>query len=177
MPLPGALARSPIPIAAAITGHATAGGTVLLHLLRLQDCGHRAIGSWDSTRCRLGCPCRRCIFSGLERLIGAHQAERLAVGGLLISPDEALRESDWWTRLFLRDQVVSRALDFGAAACWHCRWMRWPLRGGALALTYSNYSRSLSISSSTMSTQLGGVLRGADHALGVLVDRLARKKV
>ena len=85
-----ALALSPIPIAAAVTGHATAGGTVLPIF-----CDYRVVsqGDWKLglNEVQVGLPLPPIILAGLKRLVGARQAERLAVGGLLISPAEAFR--------------------------------------------------------------------------------------
>jgi hypothetical protein len=59
------LAASPIPIAAAVTGHSPAGGTVLALF-----CDFRVMAQGDSrsdsTRCKLGfrCPLLFCLDSG-----------------------------------------------------------------------------------------------------------------
>src|SRR6202142_3838427 len=105
-----ALALSPIPIAAAMTGHATAGGTVLPIY-----CDHRiaAQGDWKlgGNEVQVGLPLPPVVLAGLRRLVSAHQAERLAVGGLLISPDEAARIG-LVDELVPLDQVVSRAIEW-----------------------------------------------------------------
>jgi Delta3-Delta2-enoyl-CoA isomerase len=105
-----ALALSPIPIAAAITGHATAGGTVLPIF-----CDHRVVaqGDWKLglNEVQVGLPLPPVIFAGLKRLLGAHQAERLAVGGLLISPGEAFRIG-LVDEVVPVDHVVSRAIEW-----------------------------------------------------------------
>ncbi|HXR17554.1 MAG TPA: enoyl-CoA hydratase/isomerase family protein [Terriglobales bacterium] len=105
-----ALAISPIPIAAAITGHATAGGTVLPIFCDFRVAAH---GEWKLglNEVQVGLPLPPLIFAGLRRLVGAHQAERLAVGGLLISPDEAARIG-LVDEVVPLDQVVSRALEW-----------------------------------------------------------------
>src|SRR5579863_9145228 len=66
----GALACSPIPIAAAITGHATACGIVLIIFC---DCMVAAQGDWKFglNEVRVGLALPRVIFFGLERLIVA----------------------------------------------------------------------------------------------------------
>src|SRR6202167_3815847 len=108
--LGGVLARSPIPIAAAITGHATAGGTVLP---LFTDYRIAAQGEWKLglNEVQVGLPLPPIIFAGLRRLVGAHQAERLAVGGLLIAPDDGGRIG-LVDELVSLDQVVSRALEW-----------------------------------------------------------------
>jgi Delta3-Delta2-enoyl-CoA isomerase len=105
-----ALALSPIPIAAAITGHATAGGTVLPIFC---DCRVAAQGDWKLglNEVQVGLPLPPVIFSGLKGLIGARQAERLGVGGLLISPDEAARIG-LVDEVVPLDQVVNRAIEW-----------------------------------------------------------------
>jgi len=93
-----ALASSPIPLAAAITGHAPAGGTVLALF-----CDWRVAAEGDSkiglSEVQVGLPLPPLILSALRRLVGPRQAERLAVTGLLVSPAEALQ-------LGLVDEVV-----------------------------------------------------------------------
>src|ERR1700758_4660229 len=86
--LMNALASSPIPIAAAITGHAPAGGTVLALFFdwRVAAEGDFKIGL---SEVQVGLPLPPVILSALQRLVGPRQAERLAVTGLLMSPAEA----------------------------------------------------------------------------------------
>ena len=105
-----ALATSPIPIATAIAGHATAGGTVLPIFCDFRVAAHR---EWKLglNEVQVGLPLPPVIFAGLRRLVGAHQAERLAVGGLLISPDEAARIG-LVDEVVPLDQVASRALEW-----------------------------------------------------------------
>jgi Delta3-Delta2-enoyl-CoA isomerase len=84
-----ALASSPIPIAAAITGHAPAGGTVLPLFCdaRIMADGDFKIGL---NEVQVGLVLPPVILAVLRRLVGPRRAERLAVGGVLISPQEAL---------------------------------------------------------------------------------------
>ena len=102
------LACSPIPIAAAITGHAPAGGTVLPLFCdwRVAARGEFRVGL---NEVQVGIPLPPIILGGLQRLVGPRQAERLAVGGLLISPAEAL-SAGLVDDLSEPDQVVPRAL-------------------------------------------------------------------
>ena len=105
-----ALACSPIPIAAAITGHAPAGGTVLALF-----CDWRVAAEGDSkmglSEVQVGLPVPPVILSALRRLVGARQAERLAVSGLLISPANA-------AALGLVDEVVPAEQVLGRALKW-----------------------------------------------------------
>ncbi len=86
----GTIASSPIPIGAAITGHAPAGGIVLALF-----CDHRiaAEENWRMglSEVQVGLPLPPVILSTLRRLVGSRHAGRLAVGGLLITPTGGLR--------------------------------------------------------------------------------------
>jgi enoyl-CoA hydratase/carnithine racemase len=96
--LMGALACSPVPIAAAINGHGPAGGTVLALFC---DWRVMAEGDWKMgfNEVQVGIPLPPVILSALKRQVGARQAERLGAGGLVISAAEA-------TRIGLVDQLV-----------------------------------------------------------------------
>ncbi|HXZ33379.1 MAG TPA: enoyl-CoA hydratase/isomerase family protein [Terriglobales bacterium] len=105
-----ALACSPVPIVAAITGHAPAGGTVLALF-----CDRRVMADGDFkiglNEVQVGLPLPPVIMAGLRRLVGPRQAERLSVGGLLISPQEALA-CGFVDELASADQVNDRALQW-----------------------------------------------------------------
>jgi enoyl-CoA hydratase/carnithine racemase len=83
------LARSPLPVAAAITGHSPAGGAVISLFCdtRIMTQGNFRYG-FNETRVGLRLPLP--IHGALLRLVGAHRAERLIVSGALLSPTEAL---------------------------------------------------------------------------------------
>jgi len=102
-----ALACSSIPIAAAITGHAPAGGTVLSTFCdwRVMAAGEFKMGL---NEVQVGIPLPPVILAALRRLVGARQAERLAVGGLLLSPEEALAIG-WIDEVAPPEKVVERA--------------------------------------------------------------------
>lgn len=106
----GTIAKSPIPIVAAITGHAPAGGTVLALFCdwRIMAQGDYKIGL---NEVQVGIPLPPVLVAGLRRLIGPRQAECLAVSGLLMSPSEALgvRLVD---ELAPPEQVVNRAREW-----------------------------------------------------------------
>jgi enoyl-CoA hydratase/carnithine racemase len=108
--LMGALATSPIPTAAAITGHAPAGGTALALF-----CDWRIAAEGDSkiglSEVQVGLPLPPVIFSALRRLVGARQAEQLAVTGLLISPVEAVALG-LVDEAVPAERVVDRALEW-----------------------------------------------------------------
>lgn len=102
------LAASPIPIAAAITGHATAGGIVLPLFCDRRIC---AEGSWKIglNEVQVGLPLPPVVHAALERAVGARPAERLAVEGLLVTPAEAARVG-LVDELVPAEQVVERAV-------------------------------------------------------------------
>ena len=104
------LAASPIPIAAAITGHAPAGGTVLPLFCdwRVMADGDFKIGLNEA---QVGLPLPAVILAALGRLVGRRHAERLAVGGMLVSPAEALAVG-LIDKVVPPDQVIDRALHW-----------------------------------------------------------------
>jgi Delta3-Delta2-enoyl-CoA isomerase len=107
-----AIGQSPIPVVAAITGHSPAGGAVMSIFcdLRVAAAGNFKIGL---NEVQVGLPVPRVVYAALERLVGSREAERLAVRGLLVSPEEALRCG-------LVDQVVPPTEVIPAALAW-CR--------------------------------------------------------
>ena len=167
-----ALALSPVPIAAAITGHATAGGTVLPIFC---DCRIAARGDWKLglNEVQVGLPLPPVVFTGLRRLIGAHQAERLAVGGLLIAPEEAARIG-LVDEVVPLDQVVSRAIEWSrgllALPVDAMEATRRRARGDLYELFAASFDRELEQVSATWWSP------EAQTTLRVLVDRLARRK-
>jgi enoyl-CoA hydratase/carnithine racemase len=167
-----ALALSPIPIAAAITGHATAGGTVLPIF-----CDHRVVaqGDWKLglNEVQVGIPLPPVIFAGLKRLIGGRQAERLTVGGLLISPDEAARIG-LVDEIVPLDQVVSRTIE------WSRGLLALPV--DAMALTRRRARADLfELFAASLDAEIDEAIAGwwsaeAQTTLRVLVQRLAAKR-
>jgi 3,2-trans-enoyl-CoA isomerase len=104
-----AIALSEIPVVAAITGHAPAGGAVLaIH------CDHRVMASGafkiGLNEVRVGIPLPQSLHSVLARVVGRRQAERLAVRGLLVPADEALAIG-LVDELAAPDEVVARAIE------------------------------------------------------------------
>jgi len=103
------LATSEIPVVAAIGGHAPAGGAVLAF-----QCDYRVMIEGDFkiglNEVQVGIPLPRVLHSVLARVVGARQAERLAVRGLLISAGEALRIG-LVDELVAPEAVVERALE------------------------------------------------------------------
>lgn len=85
-----ALAAAPMPVAAALAGHAPAGGCVLALCCdyRVMASGAYRIGLNET---QVGLVAPEGIQRLMRRAVGARQAERLLVGGLLVDADEALR--------------------------------------------------------------------------------------
>ena len=106
----GAIAASPIPIVVAITGHAPAGGTVLALF-----CDYRIMAQGDYkiglNEVQVGIPVPPVILGGLRRLVGLRLGERLAVGGGLFPPQEAL-SIGLVDELVALDRVVERAIEW-----------------------------------------------------------------
>ena len=88
--LMGDIAASPIPVVAALTGHSPAGGTVLAIFTdyRVLAEGPYLVGL---NEVQVGLPVPPVLIAALSYVVGARQAARLAAGGLLLAPAEALR--------------------------------------------------------------------------------------
>lgn len=107
-----ALARSPIPVVAAVAGHAPAGGCVLALCCDYRVMAH-AIEGMDPFRIGLnetqvGLVAPEGIQHVLGRVVGRHRAERLLVSGELVDATRAL-EIGLVDELVAIDQVVKRA--------------------------------------------------------------------
>jgi len=103
------LALSEIPVVAAITGHAPAGGAVMaIH------CDHRVMAAGEFkiglNEVRVGIPLPQSLHSVLARVVGRRQAERLGVRGLLVSGEEA-RTIGLVDELMAPEAVVDRAVE------------------------------------------------------------------
>jgi 3,2-trans-enoyl-CoA isomerase len=105
-----AIAQSPIPIATAITGHAPAGGTVLSIFTdwRVMAEGDFRIGL---NEVQVGIQMPPLILRALRRLIGAREAEHMAVAGSLVTVQEAFRVG-LVDEVAGAEQVVNRALEW-----------------------------------------------------------------
>ncbi len=105
-----ALVKSPIPVAAAITGHSPAGGAVLALCCdwRVMAEGPFSIGL---NEVQIGIPIPEIVASLVRRTVGARRAEDLCVSGRLLEPVEALRAG-------LVDQVVPPGEVIEAARSW-----------------------------------------------------------
>ena len=85
-----ALAESPVPVAAAIAGHAPAGGCVLALCCdyRIMASGPFRIGLNET---QVGLVAPEGIQHLMRRVVGPHRAERLLVTGELVDADAALQ--------------------------------------------------------------------------------------
>ena len=84
----GALARSPIPCTAAITGHSPAGGAVIALFCdyRVMARGAYRIGL---NEVQVGLAVPECIQAALRRLVGIYRAERMLVAGTMLDAEAA----------------------------------------------------------------------------------------
>ncbi len=106
----GSLARTPIPMVAAITGHSPAGGAVLALFCdyRVMAEGPFRIGL---NEVQVGLIVPEAIQLALRRVVGAYRAERLLVSGSMIESAEALA-CGFVDELTGVDQVTTRALHW-----------------------------------------------------------------
>lgn len=106
------LAVSPIPVAAAITGHSPAGGLVLALF-----CDHRVMedGTWQIglNEVRIGIPMPATVVAAAARTVGPRRAEEMCTTGRLFTPREAQAYG-------LVDRVVEPGASVATAVAW-CR--------------------------------------------------------
>ncbi|MEO9078665.1 MAG: enoyl-CoA hydratase/isomerase family protein [Rhodanobacter sp.] len=104
------LARAPIPLVAAITGHSPAGGAVLALF-----CDYRVMASGPFriglNEVQVGLIVPESIQLALRRIVGTYRAERLLVAGAMIDSDQALA-CGFVDELTGVDQVTTRALHW-----------------------------------------------------------------
>jgi 3,2-trans-enoyl-CoA isomerase len=166
-----ALAASPLPVVAAITGHSPAGGAVLALYcdLRIMADGDFRIGL---NEVRVGLPMPPVIFAAVRRLVGSGPAERLCVGGALMPPTAALRVG-LIDEVVPQDQVVERAVAAAAELA-------------ALPRTAMDYTRRLAradlvklfdATGAEVEAMLDAWFTAETQAtMRALVERLARKR-
>ena len=165
------IAASPLPIVAAITGHAPAGGTVLALF-----CDWRVAAEGDYklglNEVAVGIPLPPVILGGLRRLVGARRAEWMGVSGTLISPQEAL-EVGLVDEVIPLDQVVDRAHE------WCSRMLALP-EEAMMATRREARSDLVSLFGSGIKAELGTVIASwwtpaTQSTLRGLVERLKQK--
>lgn len=105
-----ALASSPVPVVAALSGHAPAGGAVLaIHCdYRMAARGNFRIGLNEVA---VGLPVPDCIMLAFEHLLGARVAQRLAMTAQLVGMDEAL-DIGLVDELVEAEQLMDRAVEW-----------------------------------------------------------------
>jgi 3,2-trans-enoyl-CoA isomerase len=110
-----AIASSPVPVVAAITGHSPAGGAVLGIF-----CDYRIMArSVDAAKpfriglneVQVGLTVPTVIQLGLQRLVGPYRAERLLVAGAMLNPEQALSVG-LVDEVVNADEVVSRSIEW-----------------------------------------------------------------
>ena len=105
-----ALAASPVPITAALTGHSPAGGAVLSIFCdyRIMARGAYRIGLNET---QVGLVVPEVIQATLRRLVGSHRAERLMVAGAMVEAERALE-------IGFVDELIDAELVVGRAVLW-----------------------------------------------------------
>lgn len=111
-----ALAASPVPVVAAITGHAPAGGCVLALCCdyRIMAAGDFRIGLNET---QVGLVAPEGIQRLMRRVVGIHRAERLLVAGALISAAQA-------RDIGLVDELVDSHSDPDIVVARACEWLQ-----------------------------------------------------
>jgi enoyl-CoA hydratase/carnithine racemase len=106
------LAASPLPTVAALTGHSPAGGTLLAVFTdyRIMAEGAYKLGL---NEVQVGLPVPEVLVRALAYVVGTRQAARLAVGGLLLDPADALRVG-LIDEIAPGEEVVPRAIAWAA---------------------------------------------------------------
>jgi 3,2-trans-enoyl-CoA isomerase len=137
------IAELPIPLVAALTGHSPAGGTVLAVFAdyRIMAEGPYKLGL---NEVQVGLPVPEVLLNALTYLVGPRQAARLAVGGLLLDPAEALKVG-------LVDEVVPVDEVVWGATAWAADLLTRPPQ--AMAATRKLARRSLVAGFETMDDQ------------------------
>lgn len=106
-----ALAKSPIPVVAAITGHSPAGGAVLALFCdyRVMAQGPYKIGL---NEVQVGLVVPDCIQLALRRVVGTYRAERLLVAGAMLESEQALACGFVDELTAPQEQVATRAVHW-----------------------------------------------------------------
>jgi enoyl-CoA hydratase/carnithine racemase len=167
-----ALATSSVPIAAAITGHAPAGGAVISLFcdFRVMTEGDFKIGL---NEVQVGIPLPPVLFKAMRRLVGSGPAARLCIQGALVSAAEALRIG-LVDELAPPEQVVERAV------AWCQALLALPPR--AMAVTRARARADLTaLFEEETQVEIDGVLddwfsEETQRVLGEVVEKLTAKK-
>jgi len=174
------LATSPVPIAAAITGHATAGGCVLPLYCDARFMARGRVGKDGAFRefsigvneVAVGLPMPSVIVPALARIVGERQAERMCVTAELLAASEAYR-------IGLVDELLPLEETVERAVAW-CRALV-ELAPGALLRTRAQLRAGLIAAVESAMVKDAHVFvedwfgEEAQGALRALVARLAKK--
>jgi enoyl-CoA hydratase/carnithine racemase len=105
-----AIARSPVPVVAALTGHSPAGGAVMALYCDYRIMAHGAFRI-GLNEVQVGLVVPEIIQAAMRRLLGSHRAERLMVAGAMVDAEQALA-------LGLVDELAETELVVGRAIAW-----------------------------------------------------------
>ena len=105
------IACSPIPVAAAITGHSPAGGAVICLMCdyRVMSSGEYKIGLNET---RVGLIIPAVLHNAMARLVGPRIAEHMLIAGSLIDSQEALKIGLVDARETGNDATISHAIQW-----------------------------------------------------------------
>lgn len=104
----GAIAASPVPTVAAITGHSPAGGAVLALFADYRIMAH-GVYKIGLNEVQVGMAVPEPIQFAMRRLVGTHRAERLLVAGAMVDAEQA-HAIGLVDELAAVEQVVTRAV-------------------------------------------------------------------
>src|ERR1700722_3898829 len=165
------LARSPIPIAAAITGHAPAGGTVIVLFC---DWRVMAQGDWKVglNEVQVGLTLPPVVFQAFRRQVGLRESSR-AVRGLLCSAAEA-------ERIGLGEELASPAHVVERALEW-CQSILALPRQAMLATRAQARADLIGLFSESLDREVDGIVEmwwspGVQSALRTFAEKLKKKK-
>ncbi len=165
-----ALAGSPLPVAAAITGHAPAGGAVLAMCcdFRVMADGEFKIGL---NEVQVGIPMPPVIHRVLARQVGARAAERMCGSAWMMSPREALR-------IGFVDELAPVEGTVAAAVAWCEGLLRLPPRALAAtrALVRADLAAELAADDAELDQRVADWFSDETQgALRALVERLKKR--
>jgi len=168
------LAASPIPVAAAITGHSPAGGAVMSLFCDVRIMAEGAEGGYriGLNEVQVGIPMPPVIFQALRRQVGPRQAERLCVTAQLVPSAEA-RRIGLVDELVAPEGVVARAVEWCNAVV--------ALPPQAMAITRRLVRADLVSLFAATEAELAGLVdqwfsAETQGAMRTLVERLAKKR-
>ncbi|MEO6968403.1 MAG: enoyl-CoA hydratase/isomerase family protein [Rhodanobacteraceae bacterium] len=168
----GALARSPIPSVAAVTGHSPAGGAVIALFCDFRVMAHGAFRI-GLNEVQVGLTVPDCIQAALRRVVGTYCAERMLIEGTMLDADVA-HAIGLIDELADVDHVVSRAID------WLTGLLQLP-REAVLATRAMARADLAALFADPAALPVESFLDGwfaqeAQTTLGTLVERLKAKK-